>query len=72
MIFRFKVELGYEGPSNAFILCDNLASALEDPAIIKKKLLEDLAFGRVTQLQGVPTPPYICSPLGLVPKHDGG
>ncbi len=72
MILRFGAELCYEGPSNAFILSDNLASAFEDLAIIEKKLQEDLASGRVTQLQGAPTPPYICSPLGLVPKHDGG
>lgn len=70
MIFRFEAELGYEGPSNAFILSDNLASALEDPAIIEKKLKDDLAFGRVKEVQ--PIPPFICSPLGLVPKHDGG
>lgn len=66
IILRFGAELGYEGPSNTFILSNNLASALEDPTIIEKKLQEDLALGRVTQLQGTPTPPYICSPLGLV------
>ncbi len=72
MIFCFGAELGYKGPSNAFILSDNLALALKDLAIIEKKLQEDLASGHVTQLQGAPTLPYICLPLGLVPKHDGG
>lgn len=71
MILRFGAELGYEGPSNAFILSDNLASALKDPAIIEKKLQEDLASGCVSPVQQ-PRPPFICSPLGLVPKHDGG
>lgn len=72
MILRFGAEPDYEGPSNAFILSNNLASALEDPATIEKKLHEDLASSRVTQLQEPPTPPYIFSPLGLVPKNDGG
>ncbi len=35
MVLRFGAELGYEGP-DAFILSDNLASALEDPTIIEK------------------------------------
>ena len=43
MIFCFRAELGYEGPSNAFILSNNLASALKDSAIVKKKLQDDLA-----------------------------
>ncbi len=71
MILRFGAELGYEGPPNAFILSDNLASALKNTAIIWKKLQEDLASGRVSAMQQ-PHPLFICSPLGLVPKHDGG
>ena len=71
MILRFGAELGYQGPPDAFILSKNLSSALEDPAIIDKKLTEDLALGRVVEVES-PTPPFICSPLGLVPKHDGG
>lgn len=71
MILRFGAELGYQGPPDAFILSDNLASVLEDPAIIDKKLAEDLAMGRVVEVKE-PTPPFISSPLGLVPKHDGG
>ncbi len=70
MVIRFGVELGYEGP-NAFILSDNLASALEDPTIIEKKLQEDLASGRVTPVYR-PCRPFICSLLGLVPNHGGG
>ena len=71
MILRFGAELGYQDPPDAFILSDNLASVLEDPAIIDKKLAEDLAMGRVVGVKE-PTPPFISSPLGLVPKHDGG
>ncbi len=69
MVLRFGVELGYEGPK-AFILSDNLTSALEDPTIIEKKLQEDLASGCVTPMHQSSWP-FIYSPLGLVPKHDG-
>ena len=70
MVLRFGAELGYEG-SNAFIFSENLASALEDPTIIDKKLQEDLASSRMTPVHQS-SRPFICSPLGLVPKHDGG
>ncbi len=69
MVLRFGAEQGYEG-FDPFILWDSLASALEDPTIIEKKLQEDLASGCVTQGHK-PSRPFICSPLGLVPKHDG-
>ncbi len=49
MVLRFRAELRYEGP-DAFILSDNLASAMEDPTIIEKKLQEYLASGRVTPM----------------------
>ncbi len=71
MIIRFGVELGYEGPTNAFILSENLTSALEDTEIIDNKLRDDLALQRVVEVK-TPAPPFISSPLGLVPKHDGG
>ncbi len=44
---------------------------MEDPTIIEKKIQEDLASGCVT-LVHQPSRPFIYSPLGLVPKHDGG
>lgn len=69
MTLCFRAKLGYGGSSNPFILSDNLASALEDPAIIAKKLKDDLASCRVKEVQ--PNPPFIYSPLGLVLKHDG-
>ena len=71
MILRFGAELRYKGPLNAFILSDNLASTLKDPAIIEKKLQEDLASGRVSEVQQLCLR-FICSPLSLVSKHDGG
>ena len=66
-----RTELGYEGPLDAFILSDNLTSALKDPPIIDKKLTEDLVLGRVVEVEKL-TPLFICSPLDLVPKYDGG
>lgn len=43
MVLRFGMKLGYKSP-NAFILSENLASALEDSTIIKKKLQWGLGF----------------------------
>ncbi len=71
MIIRFVVELGYERPTDAFILSENLASALEDTEIIDKKLRDDLALSRVVKVKA-PASPFISCPLGLVPKHDSG
>ncbi len=71
MIIRFGVELSYEGPTDAFILSENLASALEDTEIIDNKLRDDLALQRVVKVKA-PAPLFISCPLGLVPKQDGG
>lgn len=43
----------YQGPPDAYILSENLASALEGPAIIDKELIGDLALegsSRVSQV----------------------
>ena len=51
-------------------MSNNLASALLDPQIITEKLKDDLLLGRVVPAtQGYP---FISSPLGLVPKPNGG
>lgn len=73
MILRFGAELGYQGPPDAFILSENLTSTLEEPAVIDKKLTEDLAMGRVVEVEK-PTPLFISSLLGLVQSimEDGG
>lgn len=70
MIIRFGAELGYKGPTDALILSKNLSSALVDTEIIDKKLRDDLELQRVVEVS--PERPFICSSLGLVPKHDGG
>ena len=48
--------------------CKNLISCLKDPGIISQKIAEDLALGRIR----VALSPIVTSPLGLVPKSDGG
>lgn len=66
-ILRNGTQLGYEGPAQ-FILSKNLVSADLDKHTIQEKLTADLRARRVVAVS--PSPPYICSPLGLVPKHD--
>jgi hypothetical protein len=68
-ILRNGAQLGYEGPAQ-FILSRNLISADADDHTIQDKLAADLKAGRVVPISA--SPPYICSPLGLVPKHDKG
>jgi len=68
-ILRNGTQLGYEGPAQ-FILSKNLISAELDNRTIQDKLAADLKARRVVAVS--PSPPYICSPLGLVPKHDKG
>lgn len=70
MILRFKVELGYQGLQDTFILSKNLASALENPTIIDNKLAENLALRQVIRVTSLPL--FISSPLRLVPKPDSG
>ena len=50
-------------------LSSNLTSAFDDPHSIQSKLEDDLRLRRVVPTQ--PTFPFVSSPLGLVPKHDG-
>ncbi len=69
MILRFGAELGYESPLDAFILSDYLVSAHKDLPIIDKKLTEDMALSQVVEVEK-PTAPFICSPSGLLSKHD--
>ena len=68
-ILRFGTQIGYTGPE-AHILSANLQSALLDTDAIQKKLSEDLRNRRVVRTSA--EAPFISSPLGLVPKHDGG
>jgi hypothetical protein len=68
-ILKYGCQIGYIGPLQ-HIISKNLKSSMLDPTVIKRKLSDDLALGRVLSTR--PEAPFICSPLGLVPKHDGG
>ena len=68
-ILTFGAQIGYTGPE-AFILSKNLSTAVLAPSVIENKLYADLQSKRVLPVN--PSLPFISSPLGLVPKHDGG
>ena len=68
-ILQSGTHISYEGQPQ-LCLSKNLASAFEDPKIITNKLQDDLRLHRV--VKATPVFPFISSPLGLVPKHDGG
>jgi hypothetical protein len=68
-ILTYGCQLGYIGPGQ-FLLSTNLNSAKLAPELITLQLHADLQLRRVRHVR--PTFPFISSPLGLVPKHDGG
>lgn len=68
LILRFGALTGYQGPSST-IISPNLSSARLNPAVIQRKLEQDLASGQV--VLATQTSPFISSPLGLVPKPNG-
>jgi hypothetical protein len=68
-ILRNSTQLGYKGPAQ-FILSKNLISADLDNDTIQDKLAADLKAGRVVAVSLSSL--YICSLLGLVPKHSNG
>jgi hypothetical protein len=68
-ILQFGTLVGYEGP-DSLIISKNQESVYLAPEIIDVKLRDDLAVGRIVPASQ--TSPFISSPLGLVPKHDGG
>jgi len=77
-ILKYGCQIGYNGPPQ-FILSQNLKSAQSgqsdqldqsDQSEISDKLISDLALRRVVLRN--PSFPFISSPLGLVPKGDGG
>lgn len=68
-VLIFGAMLGFEGPET-LRRSKNLTSAELDSAVIDRQIAKDLALRRVAAT--VPQHPYISSPLGLVPKGDGG
>lgn len=69
--FREGFRLGYVGtPSNTF--CDNHKSATVNHEAVYLKLAKESLAGRVAgPFSAPPFSPFVCSPLGLVPKSDG-
>jgi hypothetical protein len=68
-ILQYGCQIGYQGPQQ-LVLSKNLKSSMLHPSTIKAKLLDDLQLGRVLSTSS--DFPFISSPLGLVPKGDGG
>ncbi|KAF1967325.1 hypothetical protein BU23DRAFT_293488 [Bimuria novae-zelandiae CBS 107.79] len=68
-ILTHGARIGYTG-EEAHIISKNLASAFEAPQVIEVQLAKDLTLGRAGAHSG--QSPFISSPLGLVPKADGG
>jgi hypothetical protein len=68
-ILTFGARIGYTG-SQKLMLSKNLSSANKDPATITTQLQKDWDLQRVSLHSGVS--PFCSSPLGLVPKGDGG
>lgn len=68
-MLTYGCQIGYVGPEQ-FHISKNLRTARLAPDVIQGKIQQDLRLQRVTLCSG--TPPFMCSPLGLVPKHDGG
>jgi hypothetical protein len=73
-IIQYGACIGYCGPDQ-FILSSNLTSANNDPATLSHNITTELSHNRIMQVpdpRADPNKPFICSPLGLVPKSSGG
>lgn len=70
IIFHLRGKLGYCNSLNIFILSDNLASALEEPAIIDKTLFKYLTMGQDLKFENL-TFVFFNFPLGFEQKHNG-
>ncbi|OKO92884.1 hypothetical protein PENSUB_12565 [Penicillium subrubescens] len=64
-ILTYGVQVGYTGKKQSRYSSNH---HIYEPGMITAKLAEDLNLGRVRLASG----PSFVSPLGLVPKHDGG
>jgi hypothetical protein len=64
-------KIGYIGP-HIFRIDANHISANEAPDILTADVNKQLQADRLTALSAPLLNPYVCSSLGLVPKHDGG
>ena len=70
-ILRKGAKIGYRGPKLTH-RSTNHHSALAAPEILSSDLEKQLHHDRLVQIDPTTEAPFVCSPLGLVPKHDGG
>ncbi len=70
-IIRKGAKTGYQGQI-LYHNHPNHQSARAAPDILTADLQKQLQHDRLTQVDPQTEPRYVCSPLGLVPKHDGG
>ena len=70
-ILRKGAKIGYRGP-NLTHRNTNHHSATEAPEILSSDLQKQLHHDRLVKVDPATEAPFVCSPLGLVPKHDGG
>ena len=70
-ILRKGAKIGYTGP-NITHRNTNHHSALDAPEILSSDLQKQLHHDRLVKIDPDTDAPFVCSPLGLVPKHDGG
>ena len=69
-IIQKGAKIGYQGPSLTH--CNkNHFLALSAPAILSEDLQKQLQHKQLVKVKTDETQ-FVCSPLGLVPKHDGG
>ena len=71
LIIKHGVRVGYTGP-HRFLLQHPHPSALQAPDILAADLEKQCSHNRLTQIPYQPNSPFISSPLGLVPKANGG
>lgn len=70
-ILRKGAKIGYRGPPLSH-RNKNHQSALAAPDILTADLQKQLQHNRLIQVDVDLEDNFVCSPLGLVPKHDGG
>jgi hypothetical protein len=74
-IIQYGARIGYCGPRQS-IISPNLTSATAAPSTLSNDIARELSHRRIMQVPApdttAPDAPFICSPLGLVPKGSGG
>ena len=70
--FKHGFKLLYTGPRSS-VFSNNLISANQHSDILEAKLFKEVGEGRmIGPFLDPPVPNLHVSPIGVVPKHDGG